>query len=361
MKKDNVVKTVAFILSVTLIFCLIGCDTGTSSPTLANSGGGGPTGTVNPSGSDSGSDGLTDTPPSIISKPKDEGTGSTTGHLVNDPGGDEPGDGDTGNNSGGPNGDILNGKWVVDYIDVKPTWEITNGNWVYSLRGEYDSKGTYTADTERITITMTHLYGSSNSSLVEDFADEGITLSAGWYTKDQLVTLASGDSYLIDKLDHSFSSSSGMDYYLYNNKLILGSLKTLTKTSGSSGSLPGTWTLDDPPAPFTELTMEFMNGNVITSNEKGLYQQGTYTTSNGGLITTWTHYYGGNDYVIQAFSSLGDHFYPQWYSEQDIHDLASSLGYYIAFLEQYFDSSTLGYAINGNELILAMQLYTKQL
>ncbi|GBU29271.1 hypothetical protein R84B8_02835 [Treponema sp. R8-4-B8] len=106
----------------------------------------------------------------------------------------------------------LNGTWVMDNMPTGSTAEYTfnNGNYEAQMNGTPQGKGTYTTSGNKITITITHMYGTMYG------------LESRWYTIAEISALL-GD-YL-----SSGSVSQTATYSVSGNKL------TMTPTNPQTG------------------------------------------------------------------------------------------------------------------------------
>jgi hypothetical protein len=105
--------------------------------------------------------------------------------------------------------------------------------------------------------------------------------------------------------------------------LVFGMAVTGFVNAQTDARLNGTWKDDDG---YIEKNN---SGNFECSDENGLLSQGTYTTSNGKIISTATHVFG---------TQLG--LDARWYSKEELGKKYS----------EYFETDTSRYVVDGNKL-----------
>jgi len=98
----------------------------------------------------------------------------------------------------------INGTWVYDDDEE---WKFDNGNFEASLYGNPNTKGTYTTNGNKLTITITHIHGSAINGL-----------QSRWYSKSELVLILPSNQ--LDQLNILFRSVT-FTYSVDGNKLIL--------------------------------------------------------------------------------------------------------------------------------------------
>ena len=97
-----------------------------------------------------------------------------------------------------------------------------NGNYTLSNRNGPIERGTYRTNGGILTITVTEIHGG-NHWLAEDFSWEiGVELVSRWYTRNELISLAGGNNWLIEEINNVFSSSCAVAFSRSGNTLVIG-------------------------------------------------------------------------------------------------------------------------------------------